>query len=292
LRGVAVLKAIAVSFVALASCVTLPEPDEDEELLVRALADEGIDARVLPWDGDAAAFIGASRIVLRSTWQYYLAVDTFLAWASAHADRLDNPATIVRWNAHKGYLRDLEAEGLPVVPTAWIPKGTACDLDSLAASRGWNDVVVKPAVSAGSYSTRRMQGPPFEVAFACEVARKGDVMVQPYLASVDDYGERSIICIDGVITHAVRKSPRFAGQAEHVSDEAVPLAEDERALAQRVLARFAEPLLYARIDTMRDAAEKPRISEVELIEPSLFLRRSPLALRRLASAIARRSRGG
>jgi hypothetical protein len=277
-------------FVALATCRALPEPDPDEPALLDALRVLGVDARTVAWDGDPGEFDGADLVVLRSTWNYHLAIDAFLEWVKRHEGRLVNPASVVRWNAHKGYLRDLTEEGFPVVPTAWVARGEACDLGAIAAARGWRDVVVKPAVSAGSHATRRFRGPPFDGAFAADLACRLDLMIQPYMASVDGVGERSIVCIDGEISHAVRKSPRFAGATEQVSSGAMPIEEDERRLAQRVLARFATPLLYARVDIMRDDLGAPLLGEVEVIEPSLFLLQSPGAARRLAGAIARLAR--
>jgi hypothetical protein len=276
-----------VTVVALATCREIPEPDVDEALLVKALTDAGVDARVVAWDGDPAGFEGADRIVLRSTWNYYLGIDRFLAWVDAHADKVDNPARIVRWNAHKSYLKDLESEGLPIVPTAWLRQGEPSDLEKLAASRGWRDVVVKPAVSAGSYSTRRFRESREGNAFAAELAQRVDVMVQPYLASVDDHGERSVICIEGAVSHSVRKNPRFSGQDESVTR--VPIADDARRLTEQILARFEEPLLYARVDVMRGHRGEALLSEVELIEPSLFLVHDESALRRFAEAIKRRA---
>jgi glutathione synthase/RimK-type ligase-like ATP-grasp enzyme len=273
--------------VALATCLDIPEPDADEDLLVQALTREGVDARVVPWDGDGSGFDGADRIVLRSTWNYYRSIERFLAWVDAHAPKLDNPAPVVRWSAHKRYLKDLEREGLPVVPTAFLERGTVIDLEELARSRGWTDVVVKPAVSAGSYSTKRFRDAREGQGFASELALRVDAMVQPYLGSVDDHGERSIVCIDGAITHAVRKSPRFAGGFESVTR--VSMEGDERRLAEAVVQRFSNPILYARIDIMRGAKGEPLLSEVELVEPSLFLVHSPEALERFAKAIARRS---
>jgi len=279
-------------FVALATCNRLPEPDLDEPVLLAALAREGVEARVVAWDGDPARFDGASLIVVRSTWNYHLVVDEFLAWVAANATRVQNPAKILRWNAHKGYLRELAGEGFPTVPTAWVARGERVDLGELAAERGWRDVVVKPAVSGGSYATRRFRGPPFDPAFAAELAARGDVMVQPYMASVDDFGERSIVCIDGELSHAVRKDPRFADGTERVSSGALAVADDERLLAERVLARFDATLLYARIDLIRDASGRPLLGEVELIEPSLFLVQRPPAASRLAAAIARLTKDG
>ena len=150
---------------------------------------------------------------------------------------------------------------------------------------------MKTAVSAASLGTRRFGPGDLREGehHLATLLREGDAMIQPYVASVDGYGERAIVWIDGEITHAVRKAPRFTGQDEDVSP-AVPVADDERAVAEAVLAPFAHELLYARVDLARDARDKPMIMELELIEPSLFLRQSEPALQRLVDGLLRRLR--
>jgi hypothetical protein len=114
-------------------------------------------------------------------------------------------------------------------------------------------------------------------------------MVQGYVKDVEVGGERAVVFIDGELTHAVRKSPRLADQEESVS-EALPVAPDERDLAEMALRPFRERLLYARVDMVRDDSGVPMIMELELIEPSLFLAQHPPALARLADAIAKAAR--
>jgi len=105
--------------------------------------------------------------------------------------------------------------------------------------------------------------------------------------SVEDHGERSLIWIDGELTHAMRKSPRFSGQDEAVSGPH-PIDDAERALAEAVLAPLAAQILYGRVDVARDERGAPMVMEVELIEPSLFLLQHPPARDRLVAAIFRR----
>jgi hypothetical protein len=112
------------------------------------------------------------------------------------------------------------------------------------------------------------------------------VLVQPYLDSVEGHGERALVWIDGELTHAVRKSPRFIGDAEQVS-AAVPIADEEAAVARAALAVAPTPLLYARIDVARDEHGAPRVMELELVEPSLFFAQGPAALARLVAALRR-----
>jgi hypothetical protein len=158
------------------------------------------------------------------------------------------------------------------------------------AESGWDDVVAKPVVGASSFLTERITDP--HTAAAQEFWRKlvsgRDAMVQPYLTSVEDYGERSVIWIDGELTHAIRKEPRL-GDAEESVSPALPIAEDERELAFEIMADLPGDLLYARIDLIRDSSGRPLLAELELVEPSLFLLQSGTALDRLVGGIARRA---
>jgi glutathione synthase/RimK-type ligase-like ATP-grasp enzyme len=113
------------------------------------------------------------------------------------------------------------------------------------------------------------------------------MMVQPYIESVEGHGERAVVWIDGEITHAIRKSPRFSGQEESVSDGLL-VASDERELALAALATVSSRLLYGRVDIVRDERGVPLVMELELIEPSLFLKQSDRALERFVTAVVTR----
>jgi hypothetical protein len=111
-------------------------------------------------------------------------------------------------------------------------------------------------------------------------------MVQPYVRSVDGHGERCLVFLDGELSHAIRKNPRFADGHESVSGP-VPVDADERAAAESILKLVNAPLLYARVDLARDEQGTPRLMELEVIEPSLFLMQHPPAIERFADAIIR-----
>jgi hypothetical protein len=273
--------------IAIATCKHLPEPDVDEARLLEALRQAGVDATMAAWDEPAIDWSKFGAVVIRSTWNYIQYLPEFLAWADRveASTRLYNPASIVRWNSHKSYLRNLEADGIPIVPTAWLDRGAVTTLVQIMDRGGWDEVVIKPQVGAGSFLTDRFtREDPRGEAFLRQLVAERQTMVQPYLRAVEGYGERSLIFIDGELTHAIRKSPRLGDAAESVS-EAMPIAEDERALATRVLAPWASQLLYGRVDLIRGDDGAPRVMELELVEPSLFLRQSPAALARLVGAI-------
>jgi glutathione synthase/RimK-type ligase-like ATP-grasp enzyme len=292
-RGIHYNPAVPEPYLAVATATSVAKQDFDMPPLLAALAAAGVPARVLAWDDPDAqpGFAGAGGCLIRSTWNYVHHHARFVEWASsvAAATELWNPAEVVRWNSHKRYLLELESRGIPVVPTRLVPRTSG---QSLASAMGsWTDVVVKPAVSAGSFGTVRVRGKPDVVVGEQHLRQfvlERDMLVQQYQPSVEDHGERCLIWLDGVFTHAVRKTARFVGDEERVSSEAVPIASDERALAERVLALAPGPLLYARVDLVRDGAARPLLMELELIEPSLFFGQSADSADRLARAIARR----
>jgi len=275
----------------IASCAVLPEPDPDAAPLSAALTAAGVEHAVQGWDDADASWDGLT--VIRSTWNYPWMLESFLAWVDQVGDRLLNPANVVRWNAHKRYLLDLDAAGIPTTPTALLTTGSEASLASLCALQGWTDVVVKPAVSAGSFRTLKTHADdPDGQAHLADLLTDRDVLVQPYLRSVEGHGERALVWIDGELSHSVRKTPRFQGMDESVSAEALPISDAEADLAQRTLAAipFDDELLYARIDMAPGPDGDPILMELELIEPSLFFNQAPGSLDRYVAALARRVR--
>lgn len=279
--------------IAIGTCRVKPEPDPDEAPLLAALQAAGLRAELLAWDDPAAPDPGMfDQLLIRSTWNYFLEPERFAAWAAsaAAATRLRNSLATVRWNLHKRYLLELEQAGLPIVPTALIPQGDAPSLDAVCDARGWEEIVIKPAVSAASFRTRRF-GRDARAAgqsFLRSLCAHRDALVQPALPGFVQPGERAQVWIAGEVTHCVRKQPRFAGQDESVSGALAPDAA-ELTLVHRVLAALPpdvrEDLLYARLDLVAEPSGRLLISELELIEPSLFLVQHPPAIARLVAAL-------
>ena len=268
----------------IATCAQLPEPDADEAPLAAALAAAGFDATLVAWDDPGVDWNAPVPTIIRSTWNYALALDEFLAWVerAAAAAPLWNPPAVVRANVHKRYLLELAARGVPVVPTTLVERG---QMAGVPRAR----IVIKPEVGAGSLHAKVFDCDRGEAAalHLRELTRTGAALIQPYMRSVDDYGERSLIWIDGALTHAIRKTPRFAGDNERI-DGPFPIADDERAVAEAALAPYVDQILYGRVDLARDDAGQPLVMELELVEPSLFFARHPPALDRYIAGLARR----
>jgi glutathione synthase/RimK-type ligase-like ATP-grasp enzyme len=285
--------------VALATCSVVPDLDDDERLVIPALAGHDVLAVPAVWDDSAVDWRAFDLVVVRSAWDYAERRGEFLSWSASLPRVLNSPA-VLDWNTNKIYLRDLAASGIPVVSTTWIEPGAPLLSDSIP--RG--EVVVKPAVSAGARNTSRYRADHEHEARAHIDRLLGDgrtVMVQPYLRSVDDAGETGLIYFGGVFSHAINKGAllREPGRAttglwEPERITAVDSQPDERDLAEQVLDALPWPraeLLYARVDLVRDPAGLPVVLELELAEPSLFLACAEQAAERFAQAIAGRLRG-
>ena len=237
--------------------------------------------------------------MIRSCWDYHLAHDAFLAWITqleTTGVRVLNPPSLVRWNAEKGYLRELAARGVAVVPTRWVERGDVAPLGTLMSDHQWPEVVVKPAISASAHDTWRTSS---GTAVASEhrfreMVAGGRVLVQPYLDVVAAEGEWSLLFYDGAYSHGVVKRPRpgdFRVQVEHGGGSEI--REPDRHVIEAAARALVEAerdrarSLYARVDGCVIDGEFV-LMELELIEPDLFLRASAAAPARLADALLAR----
>jgi hypothetical protein len=255
------------------------------------LAAHGLSAALVAWDDPAVDWSAFRLCVIRATWDYHLRLPEFLAWAERVAAQtaLWNPLILVRWNTHKSYLRDLERQGVAIVPTVWAPRGTGLDLPALLDKRGWTQVVIKPAISASAYATRLVTSDTITEgqAHLDALLVERDMMIQPFLTSVTTAGERSLVYFDGALSHTFLRSPAL-GKSNTAETGLIPNDVEEAAFAWRVMQAVSGETLYARVDIARDDAGDLRLMELELVEPWLGLDLAPEAPARFAAAIARR----
>jgi glutathione synthase/RimK-type ligase-like ATP-grasp enzyme len=265
--------------------------DAENRPLVAALEERGATARVEPWDAEdaVAGWSAADLVAVRTTWDYSGRRDEFLTWAArvAGSANLQNPLSVLEWNSHKRYLVELGEAGVPVVPTRLVPGGSVPEPLSACCPEFRGRVVVKPAVSAGGRGAYRGLGPELDETLA-ELAAAGDALVQPAVESIGTDGEVSLIRLGDRWSHAVRKFPPAGGFLVHerhggrlTDHEPTPR---EREVADAALACSPAPVHAARVDLVRLDGE-PVVMELELIEPELFLRRSPGAAGLLADAL-------
>jgi hypothetical protein len=271
--------------IAIVTATSAAGTDDDEPLLLAALADAGASVAVVPWDDPVAAWDTFDVAVIRSTWDYSTRRTEFLDWARdvAARTRLRNGPDVLAWNTDKTYLRELS--GVPIVPTTFLVPGDDVVLPPDT------ELVVKPSVSAGSRNTARYG--PDALASAVDhaeslLAAGRTVMVQPYQSSVDSRGETALLYVGGRFSHAASKAALLTPGHEPSADKlfatekmssTVPTAA-ERDLAEAVLDAAPFPrseLLYARVDLVDGPDGAPLLLELELTEPSMFLPQAPPA---------------
>ncbi len=275
--------------IALVSARAAAHLDTDLPLILEHL-DE---AEVAHWDDPDVDWSRYSAAVLRSTWDYHQRLDEFLGWAERvdTLTRLVNPLELIRWNTDKRYLIELGARGLPVVPTRLAT--TSEETSTLRVDGAFDGrVVVKPAVGAGSNgAARHSDDPDGAEEHARALLASGPVVVQAYIDGVDERGETGVVILGGEVSHAFRKGPILSAErawaddlyvVEDISARTADPAEVE--VAERVARMFPEAA-YLRLDLLPGDGS-PLISEVEAIEPSLFLHVADGAARRAAAVFA------
>ena len=273
--------------------------DADLPPLLAAFAAAGVRAEAVDWDDAQVEWQRFDAALLRSTWDYAERLSEFLDWVerAAARTRLLNPPALLRWNTDKHYLLERERAGVAVVASSFAEPGTdaAAALDGFLTRHGAAELVVKPAVGAGSRDARRhRRAERAEILAHMQqlLAARRSVLLQPYLAAVDHHGESALIFIGGRFSHSVRKGPLLPAGAPSTPalfapEEISPrqAGADELALAQRALAALPGGApLYARVDLIRDDGGAPRLLELELIEPSLFFAEAAGSAQHLAAA--------
>lgn len=286
--------------IAFATYAAHPGMQADDQPLADALQLRGATVVAQVWDDPEVDWTAFDAIVLRSTWDYFVKAERFRDWLEAReyeGTRILNPVNAVRWNIDKRYLRDLEERAVAIVPTHWVNHGERADLPTILWDRGWNEVVVKPAISGAAHETwraTRERAPDANVRIHA-LAASGAVLVQPFLPEIEREGEWSLLFFAGRFSHAARKRPRrgdfrvqsqFGGiySAERPPRVAIDAARRVVGATLELTGLAPRELPYARVDgCIVDG--RFLLMELEIIEPSLFFAQSPMAAGLCADAI-------
>jgi glutathione synthase/RimK-type ligase-like ATP-grasp enzyme len=284
-----------------------PELHDDWPLVRAALDRDGVDAVPVVWSDPSADWSSFDLIVANGAWDNIHHPDAFLAWVAARerdgTPTVNSPATL-RWNLDKRYLRELEAAGVPIVPTTWVePDGNGLGgrAGQSAVALPAGEIVVKPSISGGGHRTARYRPDEHDDARAHVhdlVAAGRTAMIQPYQASVDELGELGLVFLDGEYSHAIHKDPmirRGAGPLDSLidnqvvgaataSDGQIELGQLAVAAAERVLG----PTTYARVDMVEGADGEQALLELELLDPVLFFAVVPERTAAFADVVRRR----
>ena len=267
----------------------------EDGLVIKALEAHGMTVTRKSWSNKAFDWKTTRYALFRTTWDYFERFDEFIRWLgkASRSTHLINEFKLAQWNLDKHYLLDLERDGgIPIVPTLFVKPHEKTTLQKEIEKSGWiSGAVLKPAISGAARHTYRLKAHNIsnhEAVFQ-RLIRYESMMIQPFLESIMQKGEISLIVIDGKYSHGVLKKAKlgdfrvqddFGGSVHPYTPN-----PEEIALAERAVAACPYHPLYARVDMVWDNDDHLAISELELIEPELFFRNAPQAADRLANAI-------
>lgn len=270
----------------------------DDELAYEPLRALGWQAEAVPWQRRGVSWESYDAVVIRSTWDYYQDLEGFLCVLEEierSGTSIQNPVGLVRWNLSKTYLRDLSARGVPIVPTLFRKRMQVGDAERIFSQLASPEVVLKPVVSANAIGAFRLDGDSLrgrssevEAFFSCR-----ELMAQPLVRSVLLEGEYSLFYFNGQYSHAILKTPApgdFRVQEEHGANvRAIAAGPELREAGERVLRALPTTPLYARVDLVRSGDDASYwLMELELVEPSMYLRMDPESPARFARALDER----
>lgn len=282
--------------VLLATFTGMPEGEPGFEALNAALTARGVDFEWAIWDDASVDWASADLVVVRSTWDYAVRAEEFLAWTrSLDQSRLLNGADVFEWNHDKAYLTDLDP--LPVVPT----RLATAQSEFGAAIAEFGTAVVKPRVSAGGAGLIIVTDP--VDSRLGQTLRShptyppvgGPWIAQPLVESVRTRGEVSVFVISGSVISQVDKLPtgdevrvheQFGGASQPVPVDPA-IAKVALTANDWLTQRFGRELDYVRVDLL-EYADEWVVSELELIEPGLYLDVLPANAEPFADLIAAR----
>lgn len=268
---------------------------DEYDYLRNALEEIGLTVRRINWDDPNYDWSKTRAVVFRTVWDYFERYDEFQQWLDVvnGQTKLINPLSLIQWNIDKHYLSDLQKKGVAIVPTFFVDTGSYISIAEVCEMQDWKDVVIKPAISGAAFHTYKIMKDEIasnEALFKSLVGER-DMLVQEYLPTITTRGEASLMVFNGKYTHAILKKAKSGdfrvqddfGGTVHPYE---PTSE-EISFAESVF-RACDPLpAYGRADIVWDEAGNHLLSELEIIEPELWVRNNPSSARHFAEGIKR-----
>jgi glutathione synthase/RimK-type ligase-like ATP-grasp enzyme len=261
--------------------LTDPDPDLDIPFAIKAAEQLEIDLVFANWNDKSIAWESFDAAVIRSAWDYVPVRDEFLEFAKnvETKTKLFNSYEVMKWNTNKTYLSILENKGVPIIPTKF-----ANNIDEALPAIKWafekaSAVAIKPTVGAGARLAGKASTEEEAIEYVKRILEaKRTVIIQPYISSVDDEGEKAIIVINGEISHAAKKVPALTKGGHGDAAGQLEITTEMKDIVKTISSAVSEwnELLFARVDVVR-MGEKLVLMELELTEPWLFMQFRPEA---------------
>ena len=289
--------------ITLLTCRTYYKPDNvtpyiqnillEQELLKSAFEAQGLKVDIAYWDNPTYEWQETKSVFFRTIWDYFERFDEFWEWLEQvkTKTRLINSYELIKWNIDKHYLKDLSSWGIETVPTYFADKGCNMKLHEIAKRNQWKDLVIKPAISASAFKTYKILANEIQAneKLFNSLVQERNMLVQPYFETITQLGEASLMVFDGKFTHAILKKAQpgdfrvqddFGGTVHNY----IP-TKAEINFAEKVFETCKTKPVYGRVDIVWDNDKNFYLSELEIIEPELWIRNYPKCAERIAEAV-------
>ena len=274
------------------TCENFPDLYQTDQFLIPELTRHNITAKATIWNDPTINWNDFDYLVFRNTWDYFekeKEFNTWLEYIEASGIKTLNAIEIIQRNKHKFYLRDLENQGVKILPTVFIDKTAALNLAEIIP-QDWQKAVIKPAYSGAAYLTEV-----FEISQLQQInlqyrpiAAEKELLLQKFMPEIVSEGETSFIFFNKKFSHCVNKKPadgdfrvqiQFGGKYTSIEP-----SQDLIRQAQAIVNTFKEKLLYARVDVIV-INNQLHLMEVECIEPDLYFNYSEGSQKRFVNGI-------
>ncbi len=258
-----------------------PRPDrfelvEEVGKLKPALAAQNMELIEVRWREIADRAAEFDAILPLMVWDYFEGNEEAFLTAIAKAEAVTpvfNRFDVLKWNADKSYLEELESKGAPVIRTITVDGVTKTNVARAFETLETDTLVIKPTVGGGAWrQVLHKQGDPFPAA---DTLPPEGALLQAFLPSVLEEGEYSFLYFGGRFSHAARKTPKagdYRIQSTYGgSEETYEPTTVERDTARDILDVLDFTPLYARVDLLRGRDGTLKLIELEMIEPYLYL---------------------
>lgn len=265
----------------------------EQELLKSAFEAQGLKVDITYWDNPTYEWQETKSVLFRTIWDYFERFDEFWEWLEQvkTKTRLINSYELIKWNIDKHYLKDISSWGIETVPTYFADKGCNMKLHEIAKRNQWKDLVIKPAISASAFKTYKILANEIQVneKLFNSLVQERNMLVQPYFETITQLGEASLMVFDGKFTHAILKKAQpgdfrvqddFGGTVHNY----IP-TKAEINFAEKVFETCKTKPVYGRVDIVWDNDKNFYLSELEIIEPELWIRNYPKCAERIAEAV-------
>ncbi|MDH3747037.1 MAG: hypothetical protein OER97_02425 [Gammaproteobacteria bacterium] len=276
--------------------LTMQNPGDfvtDYDLSIAPMAELGWRVVLVNWRDRSIAWEDFDAVYICTPWDYLEDPALFLDVLDT-IDKstavLVNDLALVHWTLEKTYLKDLEERGADVVPSTWYPEFDAENADVFFSEHNTDKLVLKPLIGANAVDTFVLTKPIGDTLCRelTETFRDRPFFVQPFIANIQSEGEFSLFFLGDAYSHAILKTPKagdFRVQEEHGAEiKAITPPDRLIDIATRTMGLVKPEPVYARIDFVRDDDDRYLLMELELIEPSLYLRTDSGAAMRFAAA--------